>query len=429
MPIMSTFDFYTLANGVRVVFVPMLGVESAAIGTYIEAGSRYETGVTNGISHFLEHMVFKGTKKFPTYKETSYLEGLGGLQNAWTSTDMTSFLCKIPADKWREGLEMVKELTLYPTIPAKELEIERGVILEEIHRRDDRPDEIAGEEVMRLMYPGSSLGMTVLGEPKVIKSLKRSDFEEYHNRHYVARRLVVVLAGKFDIDKAKNEIEKWFGGMPSEPGEGYVQYRVLQDKPAVLIKNKDLAAQAHIELAFHWMNNADPRRFAGLLLTAYLGQGLSGRLFTEVREKRGLCYTIRAAEDRLEDTGVWSVYAGLNVDKLEEAVKAILSELQRVKFEKISGKELTESKEKLRGRILFSMEDPLEQMDFYGRQAAERPEEILTHQEVIDRLMQIDAEDIRKVAESLFVSGKMNLAVVGPISQSKKEKLVDIMQV
>src|SRR3989344_2302447 len=174
------FDFYTLRNGVRVMLVPMEGVQSTAVGVYTGTGSRYESPQINGISHFLEHMAFKGTKKFPTHKDTSYLEGLGAIQNAWTDVDATSFWCKIPSDKWREGLELVKELVLYPTIPVGDLEIERGVVLEEINWKEDRPDEIAGEVLMELMFAGNSLGLTTLGRPEVIKKVTREDFLAYH---------------------------------------------------------------------------------------------------------------------------------------------------------------------------------------------------------------------------------------------------------
>ena len=192
----KSFEFYRLKNGVRVVIVPMSGVKSVAVGVYVGTGSRYETSQTNGISHFLEHMVFKGTKKFPTSRDTSYLEGLGAIQNAWTDVDATAYWCKLPSEKWKEGLEMVKELALYPTIPNRDLEIERGVILEEIQRRNDRPDELVAEALQIMMFPGNALGWTTLGKPEVIKDLSRADFLRYHQSQYKSDNLVVALAGE-----------------------------------------------------------------------------------------------------------------------------------------------------------------------------------------------------------------------------------------
>lgn len=424
------FDFYKLKNGVRVVLAPMDGVKSVAAGVYAATGSRYETSEINGLSHFLEHMAFKGTKKFPTQKETSYLEGLGAIQNAWTSVDGTAYWCKIPADRWREGLEMAKELALYPTIPEKELEIERGVILEEIHRRDDRPDEQSAEELQKLMFPGNGLGMTTLGDENVIKRVKRQDFLDYHDKQYVAGRLVVAIAGniKNEIPAIKEQIEEWLGSLPAEKGEDFVPVNNGQTEPALKLFHKEKAAQAHLQIGFRGTTIADPRRFASEVLVSYLGHGMSSRLFNEVREKRGLCYQIMADEDRLPDTGIWSVYAGLNYSKLKEAIKAIMEELARAKSEKISEKELAESKEKLRGSMIFMMENPIHQMEFFARQAMEKPDEILTYEQVIDRLMQINAQEIQKVAEDIFVRHNINLAVVGPTKEEEKEELENLLQ-
>jgi predicted Zn-dependent peptidase len=425
------YDYYKLNNGVRVVMCPMEGVESLAVGTYVETGSRYETPKINGISHFLEHMVFKGTNKFPTPKDTSYLEGLGAIQNAWTDVDATAFWCKIPADKWKEGLEMVKELALYPTIPVRDLEIERGVILEEVNRTEDRPDELSGIELMELMYSGNGLGMSTLGTKKAIKNVSREDFVAYHDSQYVAERLVVAVAGKIPSPKSQvtNQIQEWFGSLPKKRGYDFVPVDLKQEKPVIKVKKKDLAAQVHIQLGVPALTVSDPRRFALTLLTAYLGSGLSSRLFIELREKRGLCYTVSAGESRLTDTGVWSVYAGLNIDKTEDAVKAIAAEMQRMKEVKLTEEELAAAKEKNRGPILFSAENPVNVMNFYAKQILDRPEEVMTYDQVIDRLMLIDVDEIQQVARDLFVTDKLNLAMVGPVEEERALKIKALLKV
>ena len=425
------FEFYRLKNGVRVVLVPMDGVESVGVGVYVETGSRYETRANNGISHFLEHMAFKGTKRLPTRKDTSKLEGLGAIQNAWTDVNATAYWCKIPADKWREGLEVAKELALYPTIPEKDLEIERGVILEELNRREDRPDEIAGETLMGIMYPGNGLGMTTLGEADVIKKVTRQDFVDYHDRQYAAGRIVVALAGKLasSVQRlASIQIEEWFGPAERAKGEDFERWNKRQSEPLVKVKHKKLAAQAHIELAVRGITVADPRRFALALLTTHLGRGLSSRLFEELREKQGVCYAVSADEVRWTDTGLWSVYAGLNVDKLEKAVEGIITEMRRAKETKLTEKELAEAKEKIRGPLLFSAENPVGQMEWYARQVLDHPEEILTYQEVIERVMQTDAEEIQKVAQDIFVREKVSLAIVGPVTEDRGEKLKNLLK-
>lgn len=423
------YDFYRLENGVRVMLVPMEGVQSIGVGVYVQTGSRYETERINGISHFLEHMAFKGTKKFPTHTDTSYLEGLGAIQNAWTDVDATAYWTKIPADKWREGLEVVKELALYPTIPQKDLEIERGVILEEINRRDDRPDEIVSEELQKLMYAANPLGRMILGKPEVIKSVTRQDFLDYHDSQYVSDRLAVVLAGKIpDTGMVKQQIEEWFGGLTKNKGRNFEKVDDSQTKPGVSILQKKLAAQVHIELGVRGVNDDDERRFALAVLTSYLGQGLSSRLFIELREKRGLCYSVHASSQNLSDVGIWSVYAGVALPKMEAAISAIWEEMKRLRDVKLTDEELLKAKEKLRGPMLFSMENPISQMEWYARQALDKPDHLMSYDDVLNRLMQIDSDQIQKVAQELFVPEKANLAVVGPVLGSQKEKLLGIIR-
>lgn len=426
------FEFNKLKNGVRVVLVPMEGVESVGVGVYVQTGSRYESSEINGISHFLEHMAFKGTRLLPTTRDTSKLEGMGAIQNAWTDVDATAYWCKIPADKWREGLEVVKELALYPTIPEKDLEIERGVVLEEINRKEDRPDEIVGEELMQLMFPGNGLGKTTLGEAEVIKRLGRQDFVNYHDGQYVAGRMVVVVAGKLENSVKRlafRQIEEWFGSMPKNVGGNFERWENKQNESVVRIKHKKLVAQAHLELAFRGVACSDPRRFALSIMTAHLGQGLSSRLFEELRERQGVCYSVHASEARWTDTGVWSVYAGLNIEKLEKAIVGILAELRKVKEVKLTDKELEQAKEKIRGPLLFSTENPINQMEWYARQALDRPEEILTHAEIIEKVMQIDATMVQKVAQDILLKQSINLAVVGPIDERKKDSLLKLLDI
>lgn len=428
---MKSFEFYTLKNGVKVVLVPMEGVESVAVGVYVKTGSRYETAKINGLSHFLEHMVFKGTKKFPTSRDTSYLEGLGAIQNAWTDIGATAYLCKIPSEKWRRGLEVAKELALYPTFPNKDLEIERGVILEEIRWRNDRLDEVAQELLMKTMFSGNGLGLTTLGMPEVIKRVTRDDFFEYHQDQYVAGRTVVVVAGKITSAQRKvlsAQIDEWFGGLPAGDGRNFERYTDKQLRPEVKIENKKLANQAHVMIGFRGLTAADPRRFASAILTAYLGQGLSSRLFLELREKRGLCYALSASDDRLEDTGMWGVYVGTGIKTLLKVVEAVLAELARTKEVLLTGPELEQAKEKVRGPLLFAQENPINRMEYFARQVLDRPEEVMDYDSVIDRLMGVTTEEIRQVARDIFKTEKLNLAVVGPVAKGQEKHLLRLLK-
>lgn len=424
-----SFDFYKLKNGLRVVIVPMNGVRSVGVGVYVGTGSRYEDKEINGISHFLEHMVFKGTKKFPTHQDTSYLEGLGAIQNAWTDVDATAYWAKVPGDRWREGLELVSDLAINPVIPEADLEIERGVILEEINRREDRPDEIVSEELYNLMFEGSSLEMTVLGEADVIRKVSREDFLKYHKTHYQPANMVVVLAGDVERNKVeiKAKIEELYLDLDNVETKKFSAVEFKQTEPKVRLKKKDLAQQAHIEIAVPGLTLNDPRRFALNVLTSYLGQGLSSRLFIELREKRGLCYSVMASDEKYPDVGVWGVYAGLNVAKLEEAVEAILGEIKRLKEVRLTDEEVEAAKEKLRGPMLFSMENPINQMNFFAKQALDKPDAMLTYEEVEKELMRVDAEMIQNVAQSLFKTHLLNLAIVGPVDEERANKIKGLL--
>lgn len=421
-------EFYKLKNGVRVVLVPMLGVQSVAAGVYVGTGSRYETVQNNGISHFTEHMVFKGTQKFPTTQDVSYLEGLGAIQNAATSLDYTQFYCKIPKDKWREGLEVVKELAVNPLFPAPEVEMERNVILEEIKWLNDHPDDLIGDVLQETLFASHPLGMPIIGRPEVISSLSQQDFIDFHGRFYGPDNLVVALAGKIDdLTEVKNQIEEWFGKLPSSNRPVFDQFKSTQTKPIVKIVAKPTLNQAFIALAVPGLSNHDPRRFALSVLNSYLGQGFTSRFYLEIREKRGLCYTISSGENRLDDTGYWGVFAGLNHGKLPEAITAILQEMRLVKDKPISNRDLEITKEKIRGPLIFSMENPIHQMNFYAKQVLDRYTDVLQYDTIIDRLMEVTVEEVQTIAQDLFVTEKLNLAVVGPLKKSEEKSLQKLL--
>ena len=412
------------------VLIPMPGVESVAVGTYVKTGSRYETASINGLSHFLEHMVFKGTKKFPSHEQTSYLEGLGAIQNAWTDVDATAYWCKIVADRWKEGLEMVKELALYPLFPAADLEIERGVIVEEINRKDDRPDELAGEQLQKLVFADNPLAMTVLGDVKVIKTVPREEFVQYHQNQYVSGRLVVVLAGKIGSNKPEISklIQDYFGGLPKTQGNNFDVLNEQIDNKRYGLYKKKTADQVHFEMGWRGLSVKDERRFPLAILTSYLGEGLSSRLFTELREKRGLCYEVHAGGSNMEDTGLWSVYAGVGQAKFAQAVEAVWGEIKRLQSYSLTEKELVAAKEKIRGKVVFAKENPIHQMEFYARQALDRPEQMMDYDMVIDSLMRVSASDIKDLAGELLLSETMKLSVVGEVKEQEVEKVIELIK-
>jgi predicted Zn-dependent peptidase len=423
-------EFYKLANGVRVVLVPMPGVESLAVGVYAGTGSRFETEENNGISHFIEHMAFKGTAKFPTPRAISHLEGLGAIQNAVTSLDYTSYYCKIPADLWKQGLEVVTDLALKPLFPEPEIEIERGVILEELKWAHDRPDELIGDKLQESLFPNHPLGRNILGTEKALKSINRSQFMEYHQTHYTAGNLVVAMAGKIpDPEAVKAAVELWYGHLPSLPPSTFIPFDDTQPANVTFVESKTNLQQVFVALAVRGVTNQDPRRFTLGVLNSYLGRGFTSRFYEEIREKRGLCYSIHSGDNRLHDTGYWAVFAGLNKERLNEAITAILKEMSLTKQKLISPPSLKESKEKIRGPMLFAMENPISQMDFYAKQVLDKPHEVLTYDTVIDRVMGVTDAQVRELANDIFKPTKLTLAVVGPVEPSDQSSLAKLLEV
>ncbi len=409
--------------------MPMAGVESVGIGTYIKTGSRYESPRISGLSHFLEHMVFKGTKKYLSHKDTSYLEGLGAIQNAWTDVDATAYWCKIVAERWAEGLDLMSELALNPTFPSQDLEIERGVILEEINRREDRPDEIVSEGLQEKLFVGNPLEMTVLGRAEVIKSVTRRDFIDYHSQQYVAGRMVVVVAGKLANEaKIRATIEKLYGKLAPDAGKDFqtVDNNLVSSEAAVHFKKT--ADQIHFEIGMRAFNSKDKRRFALAVLTSYLGQGLSSRLFTELREKRGLCYSVQASASHMEDVGMWSVYAGVAKDKFSAALVAVWEEMKRLREVHLDENELKAAKEKIRGQIVFAKENPIYQMEFFARQALDKPEEMIDYDTFISSLNEVNSDEIREVARELFKADNLRLSIVGETTQAQGQEMVQLLR-
>lgn len=410
---MANFNFYRLSNGVRVVLVPMSGVESVAIGVYATVGSRYETAENAGTSHFLEHLVFKGTRKYPTPAATSSLESLGAMQNAWTDVDATAYYCKIPADHFEAGLDLISDLVLNPLIPKKDLEIEKGVILEEINRRQDQPDELVWEKFHNQMFSDHPLGRSILGTPAVISASTSEKVLKFHADHYTSDSLIVVIAGKIPSGH-KEIIENLFGNLPKGNNTKSQEFINKSGKKINLVKRpKD--NQIHLVLGGYAVNAFDMDRYTQNILMTVLGSGMSSRLFLELREKWGLCYAVSAGEEKYADTGYWSVYAGVATDKLRSAILGIKQELEKLVKTPVSEAELSSAKQRLRGRIIFSQEDPMRQMEYYVAQVITRDDQVFDYQENLKRLMAVTAKQVQQHAAKIFAKDNQYLTVLGPI--------------
>ncbi len=398
----------------RLITVPMEGVNSVATSVMVAVGSRYETPKINGISHFLEHMVFKGTTKYPTTEDVNMIERAGGLQNAYTDIDITNYHNKVLAVDWELALEINKELALAPKLEQKYVDKERDVILEEMKRYDDEPASKVGETFHTMMYPGTRLGMRIIGEVDSLKSSDATTLRDYHTAWYKPSQMVVVVAGKVDgvEQKMKTKVNEWFGSLAGKPAADFEKVKEKpQTSPRVEVVTKPDAQQAHLTLGFHTFARGSDDRFAWALFNLIMGVSFTSRLFKEVREKRGLCYHVRSSSDNWADTGYWSIYAGVATAKVGEAVKAIVHEVALAADKGVTDEELRVAKKRLKTMFAFKSEDPEFMGEWYGRQELFH-EQVITLDDYIKTIEKITKEDINVLTKKYFLAKNLNLALV-----------------
>jgi predicted Zn-dependent peptidase len=408
------YDKTIFPNGTRLMLVPMEGVNSIATCVMVEAGSRYETPAISGVSHFLEHMVFKGTKKYPTTEDVNFIERMGGLQNAYTDIDITNYHNKLMASDWKEALELNKELALYPNLEEQYIDKERAVILEEMKRYNDELAAKVSEEFQKLMYDGTPLGMRVIGEEQTLKDSNAKTLRTYHDRMYTADRMVVVLAGKMEKDQLseiKQQTGQWFRLPVHTEKSTYQKVSDTQTKPAMSIITKKEAEQAHLTLGVRTFGRGSDDRFAWQVFNLLFGVSFTSRLFKEIREKRGLCYTVRSGSDNWDDVGYWSIYAGVATEKVHEAVSAIMEELSKAVAKGVTDEEVMVAKKRILTMISFKTEDPEFMAEFYGQQEL-RHLPILTIPEYFKKIESVTKEEINTLLKKYIIQNTVNLAVV-----------------
>ncbi len=434
----NPYEKILFPNGARLVLVPMDGVNSVASAVMVGVGSRYEESPEHGISHFLEHMVFKGTNKYPTTDDVNVIERYGGLQNAYTDLDITNYHNKVLAEDWKLGLEINKELSLNPLLEEKHVERERNVIIEEMKRYEDEPSAKVNEVFHEIMYPMTKLGRRIIGTADSLHGQASKELSLYHNKWYSPERMVVVVAGNLGANttnptnttNAKNEVkrqvEQWFGSLPAKKTGDIEVVKDSQTAPRLEVVTKPDAQQAHMTIGLRTFNRSSQERFAWNVFNILFGISFSSRLFKEVREKRGLCYHIRSSSDAWADVGYWSIYAGVGTDKVEEATGAIIHELSKAVQDGVTEDEVMVSKKRLKTLMAFKGEDPEFMTEFYGRQEL-FSEPILTIDEYLSRIDAVNVSEINTLIRKYFVTKNLNMALVW--SKKRDEKLFSLLKI
>ncbi len=406
----------SLKNGARLFLVPFAGTEAATLLVLFKVGSRYETPELNGASHFIEHLMFKGTKRRPnTLALTRALDAVGAEYNAFTGKDYTGYYVKIDAAHLPLAADLLHDMLFHSLYAPAEMDRERTVIMEEINMYRDNPIMRVDDLLEGAMFKGSTLGWEIAGSHETMRAMRRDEIIAYRDRHYVPSRMVVAVAGKVPRD-ARALIEKTFGQV--KPGDGRPEPfapfpgRAPEAEPRFNVEFKDVK-QVQLALGFPSYGVADKRNPAAALLAAILGGTMSSRLFISVRERKGLAYSVRASNGTYEDVGTFVVQAGLDKTRLAEAMKTIRAELKAIRTKGVTPKELREAKENARGRLMLKLEDSSDRADWYARQElfldkAETPE---------GRLHEIEratAAQVRAAAKDILNERNMTVAAIGP---------------
>lgn len=407
------FKKKVLPNGLRMLAVPMADNPTVTVLVLVEAGSKYETKAKNGVSHFLEHMCFKGTANRPNTSELSKeLDTLGCESNAFTGQEFTGYYAKGKASDFPKLIDIISDLYLNPLLKEDEIEKEKGVIVDEINMYDDMPMQKVHEVWMNLLYGDQPAGWPLAGPRELVRSMTRKDFVDYRKAHYVASATTVIVSGNIDASASFKEIAKKFKGISEGKKGGKKKTRDVQSAPQVALKHKD-TDQTHFVIGVRSFPMYDERSPVLAVLGGVLGSGMSSRLFRKIRDEMGVGYYVNAGNRASTDVGYFAVSAGVANDRLEEVLRVVMDEFNSLKTDLIPDDEIAKVKEHIIGMMYLGLESSDDLAEYYGMQEVTR-REIRTPKERERLIRAVTAEDVRNVARKIFVEKNLNLAIVGP---------------
>ncbi len=412
------YDKTILANGLRVVTSTMPHTRSVSINFFVGAGSRYEVDEVAGVSHFLEHMLFKGTERRPTPREIAEtIEGVGGIMNAGTDRELTVYWCKVPSPHFVRTLDVLADNLRHSLFAPEEIEKERAVIIEELHMVEDNPGDLVGVLIDEVLWPDQPLGRDIAGSEQSVRAIQREHMVGYLQQQYVPANTVLAVAGNVTHEQVVSEAERLLSDWGNQPFGAWFPAKDGHAAPRVALKHKK-TEQVHLCLGVPGFSAFHPDRYTLDVLNSILGEGMSSRLFLEVREKRGLAYDVHSYVSHFQDTGAAVVSAGVDPKKLPATISAVLEELDRLK-EEIPDEEVTKAREFIKGRLQLRMEDTRAVASWLGGQELLR-NQILTVDDVVRIVDAIDADEMRRVARDVYQRDRMVLALVGPPRRTER---------
>ena len=414
-----------LDNGARIVTHDMKERESLSIGVWIGVGGRYEEDRVKGAAHFLEHLAFKGSAKYSCEEIKGQIEGVGGSLNAFTAEEQTCYYAKIPARYVDSTLDILLDIALEPLLKKKDVERERTVILEEIKMYKDLPQYHVVDLLEGMMWPGHPLGKNLAGTPESVEQMSGRDLKAFHRDHYAPVNVVVAACGKVQHKRFVDLARKKIAAFPSGRKLSCLAAGSRRQPAAVLFSPRPIE-QMHLALGMPGLHDDHPDKYVLNMLHVILGGNMSSRLFNEVREKRGLAYSIATSVKTLSDTGMFMVRAGVDNRKLEQAVEVILKELERIKRRGIAQTEFQRAKDYYKGQVLIGLEDTLDHMIWLGESVCAH-NRIRTLDEIMSKINKVREDDISRVAKEILQPGTYNLSLVGPISDEQKKTLAGLI--
>jgi len=416
-----------LKNGMRYHLVPFEGTDAVTVLVLTNVGSRHEYDSVWGGSHYIEHLMFKGTKRRPnTIDISKTLDRYGAMFNAYTGKDLTGYYVKIASDKSDVAIDLLHDMLFNSLYDPEEMEREKSVIIEEIKMYEENPIMHISDILEQAMFEGNRLGLDIAGTAKSVTDITRDDLIAYRDAHYIPSEMVVVVAGKVTKDTEKM-LEDTFGTVKEgEDPESYeeIEEYELKDIPRIKRQYKPELKQIQIALGYPSPKRGSDDEAVAALLSMILGGSMSSRLFIEVRERRGLCYSIRSSAEGYGDIGVFEIRAGLDSSRLGEALSTIMVEIEKIKDEGITDEELADAKTHAEGKTKLALENSSSRAEFFGRQELFL-DDVKTPDEKLEELNKVTKEDVQRVAKEIFNFKKLSIAAIGPYKTD--QELLDLL--
>ena len=418
-----------LENGLRIVSAKLADARSLTVNIVVGTGSRYEDySVNGGVSHFLEHLLFKGSKKYPTSEEIAEaVDAVGGYNNAYTGEDVTSFYIKVPEQHGELAVDILCDMIKSPLLDEEELDRERGVIVEEMNVFRDDPPRFIGTLIPELIFPNNPLGRDIIGDERVINTISRDAIRRYLHEFYRPNNLVVAAAGAVDHDKLVEQVRAALGDMKPADRPAFKPVGPELDR-RLAVSHSKATAQAHFMVASRAYSYDDPDEPASRIVAAILGRGMSSRLFINVRERQGLAYTVFAEVNSYTDTGMFETYAGVNLEKTEQALDSVLHELELIRREPVKESELRKAKQQLRAGLEMSLENNANVADRIGLQTI-----LLGRVKSIDEMIRaielVTIEDVQRVAKEMLAPDRLRFAIITPEPDGVVNHFKDVVTV